>query len=77
MRKGVECWSWGMHIAWWWGNTLFKRAPARLITYRSGENMLMIDYVMVKSKDRKYVKNVKAIPGMLQHSLVVMDVVLK
>jgi hypothetical protein len=17
MRKGVECWSWGMHIAWW------------------------------------------------------------
>jgi hypothetical protein len=24
------------------GNTLFKRAPARLITYRSGENMSMI-----------------------------------
>jgi hypothetical protein len=59
------------------GNTLFKRAPARLITYRSGENMSMIDYVMVKAKDRKYVKNVKAIPGMLQHSLVVMDVVSK
>ncbi|ESN91328.1 hypothetical protein HELRODRAFT_165342 [Helobdella robusta] len=19
MRKGVECWSWRMHIAWWWG----------------------------------------------------------
>jgi hypothetical protein len=59
------------------GNTLFKRAPARLITYRSGENMSMIDYVVVKAKDRKYVKNVKAIPGMLQHSLVVMDVVSK
>jgi hypothetical protein len=59
------------------GNTLFKRAPARLITYRSGENMLMIDYVMVKAQDRKFVKNVKAIPGMLQHSLVVMDVVSK
>jgi hypothetical protein len=59
------------------GSTLFKRAPARLITYRSGENMLMIDYVMVKAKDRKYVKNVKAVPGMLQHSLVVMDVVSK
>jgi hypothetical protein len=39
--------------------------------------MSMIDYVMVKAKDRKYVKNVKAIPGMLQHSLVVMDVVSK
>jgi hypothetical protein len=59
------------------GNILFKRAPARLITYRSGENMSMIDCVMVKAKDRKYVKNVKAIPGMLQHSLVVMDVVSK
>jgi hypothetical protein len=59
------------------GNTLFKRAPARLITYRSGEKMSMIDYVMVKAKDRQYVKNVKAIPGMLQHSLVVMDVVSK
>jgi hypothetical protein len=59
------------------GNTLFKRAPARLITYRSGENTSMIDYVMVKAKDRKYVKNVKAIPGMLQHSLLVMDVVSK
>jgi hypothetical protein len=59
------------------GNTLFKRAPARLITYRPVENMSMIDYVMVKAKDRKYVKNVKAIPGMLQHSLVVMDVVSK
>ena len=59
------------------GNTLFKREPERLITYRSGENMSMIDYVLVKAKDRKYVKNVKAIPGMLQHSIVVMDVISK
>ena len=59
------------------GNTLFKRAPARLITYRSDENMSMIDYVMVKAKHRKYVKNVKVIPGLLQHALVVMDVVSK
>ena len=61
-------------------NTLFQRKPERLITYRSGENMSMIDYVLVKAWDRKYrkcVKNVKAIPGMLQHSLVVMDVVSK
>ena len=59
------------------GNTLFKKEPARLITYRSGENMSMIDYVLVKAKDRKYVKNVKAIRGLLQHSMVVMDVVSK
>ena len=56
------------------GNTLFKRMPERLITYRSGEHISMIDYVLVKGKDRKYVKNVKTIPGMLQHSLVVIDV---
>jgi hypothetical protein len=77
MRKGVQCWSWGDAHSMVVGNTLFKRASARLMTYRSGENMSMIDYVMVKAKDRKYVKNVKAIPGMLQHSLVVMDVVSK
>lgn len=59
------------------GNTLFKREPARLFTYRSGEVMSLIDYVLVKAKDRKFVKNVKAIPGMLQHSMVVMDVVSK
>ena len=56
------------------GNTLFTKEAARLITYRSGENMSVIDYVLVKAKDRKYVKNVKAIPGMWQHSMVVMDV---
>ena len=56
---------------------MFKKEPARLITYRSGENMSMIDYILVKAKDRKYVKNVKAIRGMLQHSMVVMDVVSK
>ena len=59
------------------GNTLFTKEPERMITYRSGENMSMIDYVLVKAKDRKYVKNVKAIPGMLQHSMVVMDVASK
>ncbi|ESO05140.1 hypothetical protein HELRODRAFT_184211 [Helobdella robusta] len=55
------------------GNTWFTREPARLITYRSGEHRSMIDYILVRAKHRKYVKNVKAIPGMLQHSMVVMD----
>jgi hypothetical protein len=62
------------------GNIIYKRATARLVTYYihiTGENMSMIDYVMVKAKDRKFVKNVKAISGMLQHSLVVIDVVSK
>ncbi|ESO06047.1 hypothetical protein HELRODRAFT_160169 [Helobdella robusta] len=45
------------------GNTWFTREPARLITYRSGENRSMIDYILVRAKHRKYVKNVKAIPA--------------
>ncbi|ESO04130.1 hypothetical protein HELRODRAFT_184715, partial [Helobdella robusta] len=59
------------------GNTWFTREPARLITYRSGKHRSMIDYILVRAKHRKYVKNVKAIPGMLQHSMVVMDVTSK
>ncbi|ESN95833.1 hypothetical protein HELRODRAFT_179020 [Helobdella robusta] len=45
------------------GNTWFTRKPAQLITYRSGEHRSMIDYILVRAKHRKYVKNVKAIPG--------------
>ncbi|ESN92568.1 hypothetical protein HELRODRAFT_164640 [Helobdella robusta] len=44
------------------GNTWFTREPARLITYRSGEHRSMIDYILVRAKHRKYVKNEKAIP---------------
>ncbi|ESO04090.1 hypothetical protein HELRODRAFT_173167 [Helobdella robusta] len=44
------------------GNTWFTREPARLITYWSGEHRSMIDYILVRAKHRKYVKNVKAIP---------------
>ncbi|ESO11856.1 hypothetical protein HELRODRAFT_166931 [Helobdella robusta] len=51
------------------GNTWFTREPARLITYRSGKHRSMIDYILARAKHRKYVKNVKAIPGMLQHSM--------
>ncbi|ESN94210.1 hypothetical protein HELRODRAFT_164007 [Helobdella robusta] len=41
------------------GNTWFTMEPARLITYRSGEHRSMIDYILVRAKHRKYVKNVK------------------
>ncbi|ESO04137.1 hypothetical protein HELRODRAFT_184255 [Helobdella robusta] len=59
------------------GDTWFTREPARLITYRSGEHRSMIDYILVRAKNKKCVRNVKAIPGMLQHSMVVMDVASK
>ncbi|ESO02831.1 hypothetical protein HELRODRAFT_174255 [Helobdella robusta] len=40
-----------------------KRKQARLITERSGEHRSMIDYILIRAKHRKYVRNVKAIPG--------------
>ena len=57
------------------GNTLFTRSLERSITYRSGEHKSMIDYVLVRARDRRYLKNVKVIPGMLQHGMVVADIV--
>ena len=40
------------------GNTLYMRSLERLITYRSAVDKSMIDYVLVKAKDRRYLKNV-------------------
>ena len=53
---------------------MFKRVEDRLITYRSTRVRSVVDYVMVKPKYRKFIKNVKTMPGELQHSMVVMDV---
>ena len=56
------------------GNTWFKRSKDRMVTYRSGTDESVIDYVLVREKDRKLVRNVKVIPGALQHGLLLMDV---
>ncbi|ESO10987.1 hypothetical protein HELRODRAFT_190259 [Helobdella robusta] len=60
--KSVECWSWRMHIAWWWGILGSQGNQHELLLIRSGEHRPMIDYILVRDKHRKYVKNVKAIP---------------
>ena len=52
----------------------FKENEERTITYRSGGNRTEIDFVLVGRNDRKYWKDVTAIPGYLQHVLVVVDV---
>jgi hypothetical protein len=59
------------------GNTWFKRLKDRLVTYRSGNEKTVIDYVLVREKDRKLIRNVKVIPGLLQHGLLVMDIISK
>ena len=44
------------------------------MTYSSGGNDTEIDFVLVGKKKRKYLRDVKVIPGELQHRLVVVDV---
>ena len=44
------------------------------MTYSSGGNDTEIDFVLVGNEKRKYVRDVKVIPGELQHRLVVVDV---
>ena len=42
-------------------NTLFKKEDSKLITYQSGDNRSMINYLMVRKTDRCLVKDVKVI----------------
>ena len=44
------------------------------MTYSSGGNDTEIDFVLVGKEKRKYLRDVKVIPGELQHQLVVVDV---
>ena len=56
------------------GNTWFTRNEKRLITYSSGNRKSLIDYIIVRAEDRKYIKNVKVIASecvVTQHRLVV------
>ena len=54
-------------------NTWYKR-DERKVTYSSGGNDTEIDFVLVGKENRKYLRDVKVIPGELQHRLVVVDV---
>ena len=59
-------------------NTCFQKKKSWLITFRSGENEKMIDYILVNNKYRSSVKDVKVIPGeevVCQHCLLLMDMV--
>ena len=44
------------------------------MTYSSGGTDTKIDFVLVGKEKRKYPRDVKVIPGELQHRLVVVDV---
>ena len=57
-------------------NTLFNKHSSRLITYSSGGVNTQIDYMLMKTRDKMILKDVKVIPGeevFTQHKLVVCD----
>ena len=43
------------------------------MTFRMGENKTEIDFVLTKKEHRWFIQNVKAIPGEIQHVLVIAD----
>ena len=53
-------------------NTWYKK-DKRKVTYSSGGNDTEIDFVLVEKEKRKYMRDVKVIPGESQHNLVVVD----
>ena len=55
-------------------NTWFKKDIGRLITYESGGNKTVVDYILIRKVERKLVRNVNVIPGeacLQQHKLLV------
>ena len=60
--------SWAEQIQW------FKKKEQKKIAYSMGGNKTEIDFVSVGKNNRKYLKDMKAIPWELQHRLVVTDI---
>ena len=57
-------------------NTMFQKRDSRLITFSSGGSNTQIDYIMMKNKDKRLLRDVKVIPSeevVTQHKLVVCD----
>ena len=54
-------------------NTQFCKTDKRKITYSAGGCETEIDFVLVREKYRKYIRDMKMIPWELQHRMVVVD----
>lgn len=57
-------------------NTFFQKNTSKLITYSSGGNDSVIDYILVRRRDRSMIVNTKVIPGeecVSQHRLLLSD----
>ena len=71
--EGSDCWIGQLVL-------VSRKRKNWLITFRLGETETKIDYILVNSKYRSSVKNVRVIPGeeiVSQHCLMLMDMVVK
>ena len=57
--------------------TWFRKGEKRKVTYSAGGNESEIDFVLVEKGNRKYMRDVKIIPGELQHRLKVVEDLVK
>uniref|UniRef100_A0A0L8G396 Uncharacterized protein n=1 Tax=Octopus bimaculoides TaxID=37653 RepID=A0A0L8G396_OCTBM len=53
-------------------NMWFRKTEERKVTFSARENETEIDFMLVGRKNRKYLRDVKTIPGELQHRLVLL-----
>ena len=61
-------------------NTHFKKPEEHKITYQSGTRSSQIDFILVRSEDRKHIRDCKVIPGeavVAQHRVLIMDLRMK
>jgi len=62
------------------GNSLFKKREDHLVTFRSGNCRMQIDYCLIRANHRSLCRDCKVIPSEFlgtQHRLLVMDMVIK
>ena len=55
-------------------NTWSKREEMRMVTFRKGDNETELDFVIIKKEHRRFMKNVKAIPGEFHQAFVMGDI---
>ena len=61
-------------------NTFFKKIDEHYISYKSGPNRTVIDYILIRRRDIKSMTNVKIIPGeaiATQYRILVADMNIK
>ena len=49
-------------------NTWFQKKKKRKVTFRSGDNKTEIGFALIAQKHLRYLRDVKVIPGELQHT---------